>query len=74
MSKIAISELCPAGTQFFSESETFLDNLTDDDLTSVIGGSVRGAYYGDTHEKLFPLEKSVFCSPNFSTYFGHFPP
>lgn len=38
MSKLTISELCPAGTQFFSGPETFLNALTDDDLINTKGG------------------------------------
>ena len=72
MPKITINELHPAGALFFEGSENFLDNLTDNDLINVVGGFVGGAYPGDTHEE--PPPRSVFCSPNFSVSFGHFPP
>ncbi|EKU96759.1 hypothetical protein Lepto7375DRAFT_0670 [Leptolyngbya sp. PCC 7375] len=38
MSKIIIDELHPAGTKFFSESESYLNELQDNTLTSVHGG------------------------------------
>ena len=74
MPKIAINELHLAGAHFFGGSENFLDNLTDDALINVVGGAVGGAYYGDTHEEIFPPQRSILCSPNFSVSFGPFPP
>ena len=37
MSKLTVSDLNPAGFQFFQDSETFLLDLNDDDL-SITGG------------------------------------
>ncbi|MEM8809413.1 MAG: hypothetical protein AAGF01_25605 [Cyanobacteria bacterium P01_G01_bin.38] len=74
MSKIAISELRPAGTLFFSESETFLDNLTDDALINVVGGSAGGAYVESLPSGILSLENSAFCSAPPNTSFWDFPP
>ena len=41
MSKLTVSELNPAGFQFFQDSETFLLDLNDDDL-SITGGILSG--------------------------------
>ena len=38
MSQIVITELQPAGSAFFSESENFLNDLTDEVLTNAKGG------------------------------------
>ncbi|EKU96753.1 hypothetical protein Lepto7375DRAFT_0664 [Leptolyngbya sp. PCC 7375] len=38
MPTIAIKKLYPAGTTFFSESESFLGDLKDDALANVNGG------------------------------------
>lgn len=66
MSKIAINELRPAGTMFFSEPETFLNNLTDENtLTKLSGGLI-----GDLDTVLeritqkFTLPTSALCDPN----------
>lgn len=40
MSKITIDELRPAGTEFFSESESYLNELQDNTLNSVHGGGI----------------------------------
>ena len=43
MSKIVIAELYPAGSAFFSESETFLNDITDENtLTKLSGGVIGG--------------------------------
>ena len=41
MSKLTVSDLNPAGFQFFQDSETFLLDLNDDDL-SITGGILSG--------------------------------
>ncbi|MGM3308758.1 hypothetical protein ACSQ6I_22740 [Anabaena sp. WFMT] len=38
MSKLKVSDLNPAGFQFFQDSETFLIDLNDDDLSIPRGG------------------------------------
>ncbi|UJS05377.1 class IIb bacteriocin, lactobin A/cerein 7B family [Cylindrospermopsis raciborskii] len=39
MANISISDLRPAGVDFFSDSESFLDDLNDNELYNVSGGS-----------------------------------
>jgi bacteriocin-like protein len=38
MASIKISELHPAGSELFQDSESFLNELTDDEMESVEGG------------------------------------
>ncbi|MBA4444485.1 class IIb bacteriocin, lactobin A/cerein 7B family [Cylindrospermopsis raciborskii] len=38
MANISISDLRPAGVDFFSDSESFLDDLNDNELYNVSGG------------------------------------
>ncbi|BAY08125.1 hypothetical protein [Calothrix sp. NIES-2098] len=38
MANIKVSELRPAGSEFFQDSESFLNDLNDMDTTSVHGG------------------------------------
>ena len=40
MAKIAVTELCPAGSAFFSESETFLNELTDETILAKVNGGI----------------------------------
>jgi len=42
MANITISELRPAGFDLFQDSESFLNDLTDTDSMSVLGGSENG--------------------------------
>lgn len=42
MATISIKELRPAGSTFFSDSESFLNELSDDVLTDVNGGGTPG--------------------------------
>lgn len=44
MANIKVSELRPAGSELFVDSESFLNDLTDMDTTSVHGGE--GADFG----------------------------
>ncbi|MDF5706648.1 MAG: hypothetical protein PUP90_02930 [Nostoc sp. S4] len=39
MATIKISDLHPAGSEFFSDSEGYLSDLTDDEMTLTQGGS-----------------------------------
>jgi hypothetical protein len=54
MSHINISELKPIGSDLFYDSESFLNELTDEDITSVAGGmvisqvTVTAGYPGDS--------------------------
>ena len=74
MPKIAINELHPAGAIFFGGSENFLDNLTDDALINVAGGSAGGAYDDSLPGGILSLENSAFCTPASNTSFWDFPP
>jgi hypothetical protein len=38
MTSIQISELHPIGFELFHDDESFLDNLTDDEIRSITGG------------------------------------
>jgi len=38
MASIKISDLCPSGCDSFGDSESFLDELSDNDLTTIKGG------------------------------------
>lgn len=40
MTKIAINDLSPAGTDLFMDSESFLNELTDEQLNETQGGSI----------------------------------
>jgi hypothetical protein len=60
MPKIAITELHSAGSAFFSESETFLDDLKDEDvLTQLSGGFVN--------------TDSIFTDPDYPTILPTYP-
>ena len=66
MATISISQLCPAGTHFFSDSENFLNDLTDENtLTKLSGGLIGGL---DTVLEMitqkFTLPTSALCDPN----------
>lgn len=60
MSKIAITELYPAGSAFFSESETFLDDLKDEDLLTQLSGG-------------FVNTESAFTDPDYPTILPTYP-
>ncbi|MBW4641941.1 MAG: hypothetical protein KME23_02795 [Goleter apudmare HA4340-LM2] len=45
MATIAITELRPVGHEFFSDSESFLGELSDSDLNDINGGLTPGVYY-----------------------------
>ena len=38
MSKISISNLCPTGSELFTDSESFLGELVANDLNTIVGG------------------------------------
>jgi hypothetical protein len=40
MANIAISDLCPTGANLFQDSESFLNNLTDEELNNTHGGII----------------------------------
>ena len=40
MAKIAVTELCPTGSAFFSEAETFLNDITDENILTKLSGGV----------------------------------
>ncbi len=51
MASITISELNPTGTDLFSDSESFISDLTDHDFSSVMGGyfdTIDGDWCGTT--------------------------
>lgn len=65
MSNIKIADLQTAGAEFFSDSETFLNNLTNDALMSVNGGfaptvSVTSASVGLAGVSDFIISASVW--------------
>jgi hypothetical protein len=39
MATIIISDLCPTGSELFADSESYLNDLTDDELSLTQGGS-----------------------------------
>jgi hypothetical protein len=42
MASITISELRPAGSELFQDSESFLNELNDQEMLAIAGGVVRG--------------------------------
>lgn len=40
MANIAISDLRPVGTNLFQDSESFFNDLTDENLNVIYGGSI----------------------------------
>lgn len=45
MTTITINELRPAGTMFFTDSESFLNDLSDDALADINGGATPAITY-----------------------------
>ena len=48
MAAIKITELHPAGSELFQDSESFLNELTDDEM-----GSIEGGWLGEFLAKIF---------------------
>jgi hypothetical protein len=48
MSNIRISELRPLGSDLFQDSESFLNELTNDEVHGLIGGRARSGRIGKT--------------------------
>ncbi|MFO7029924.1 hypothetical protein B9T07_07680 [Limnospira fusiformis CCALA 023] len=44
MANITISDLRPAGADLFSDSESYLQDLTDQEMTDALGGRRRGGF------------------------------
>lgn len=40
MATIKVSQLCPAGSELFQDSESFLNELTDRKIDAVVGGDI----------------------------------
>ncbi|AFZ35759.1 hypothetical protein Sta7437_2211 [Stanieria cyanosphaera PCC 7437] len=38
MGNIKLSELCPAGSEFFQDSESFLKDLNEQEVSVIVGG------------------------------------
>jgi len=53
MANIVISELRPAGSELFHDSESFLYALTEEDIMNILGGKVilfwTSAHWSDGH-------------------------
>ena len=46
MANINISDLCPAGADLFLDSESYLNDLTEGEMTNTLGGVLPLVYIG----------------------------
>ena len=58
MANIDISDLCPAGADLFLDSESYLNDLTEGEMTNTLGGSFMFCTSKNSECKSF-----MFCNP-----------
>lgn len=60
MASIQISNLCPAGSELFKNSENFMGELVDNELSAINGGTRTPTPYSPL---CYPTLRSLFCKP-----------
>lgn len=70
MPQIKISELFPAGSELFQDSENFLNELTDDEMT-LIGGARRSVNLQSVANVNINVTANTVFSANGNTIVGN---